>query len=119
MYGLPKDFDAAFLLNRKLEIVSFAEYTVYFGFADNVSVTVTSSFQHQIGRRDQSAPIQQIPLAESKLMQLIGHTVLHANGDSNGTLTITFDNDHTLRIFDDQPNYESYEISDGDRRIFV
>ena len=119
MYGLPKDFDAAIFVNQRLDHITFAEYTLRFGFEDKISINVTSSFQHQVGVENEIAPIQHVPVSESSLMQLIGHYVTHADGASDGTLTIEFDNGHILRVFDDDPHYECYSINDGEREIYV
>ena len=119
MYKLPKDFDAAFFVGKTLETVLFSENTVSFGFGDRVSVTALSSLQHQFPTETDQSNVQTVPLSESKLMQLPGHTVTHAIGDEHGTLTIVFDNGHVLRFFDDDPHYECYSINDGKREIYV
>jgi hypothetical protein len=119
MYGLPKDFDPTFFVNQRLDHITFAEYTLYFSFDDKISITVNSSFQHLFEVAEQNEPVQKMPLAESKLMQLIGHHVTQAHGEFEGTLTLVFDNGHILRIFDDDPHYECYSINDGNREIYV
>ena len=119
MYGLPKDFDGAFLHNSRLEVVSFSENTVFFGFDKNVSITVNSSLRHRRKLGDENATVQRVPLLESRLMELLGHLVTHVQADANGTLTAIFENGHMLEVFDDSTNYESYTINDGEHEIFV
>ncbi len=119
MHKLPRDFDGAFLVGRTLESVLFSENTVSFGFGDRVSVTVFSSFQHQCPTEADRPNVQSVPPSESRLMQLLGHTVTQASGDDAGTLTIVFDSGHVLKVFDDDPYYECYSINDGQREIFV
>src|SRR5947209_386106 len=91
MYGLPKDFDGKFFLNRRLELLSFSEYTVYFDFDEKVSISVGSSFQHHTASNNGNAPIQEVPVNESNLMQLVGHAVIRSKGEQNGTLMLEFD----------------------------
>ncbi len=119
MHKLPKDFDTAFFIGRTLECILFSENTVSFSFGENVSVTVTSSLQHKFPSDSDQSNIQRVPLTESKLMQLLGHCIVQAIGNEDGTLTLEFDNKHALKVFDDQTHYESYSINDGKREIYV
>jgi hypothetical protein len=45
------------------------------------------------------------------LMQLVQSKVSHAAGDQAGTLSLTFENGHVLKIYDDSEQYESYRIN--------
>jgi hypothetical protein len=118
MYKLPKDFDGTFFIGRTLQNVSYSENTVFFGFDENVSVTATSSLQHEIPG-DKESLIQKVPLTESKLMKLPGHCIVKASGDEEGTLTLVFDNEHVLKVFNDDPHYECYSINNGKQEIYV
>ena len=51
-------------------------------------------------------------------MVLLGHSILKAFGDDEGTLTIEFDNGRVLQCFD-QPAYEAYHIIQGEDEIIV
>ena len=119
MYKLPSGFDGAFFVGRTLESLTFSENTVHFAFDQQVCVTVTSSLQHCLPSDAEQAVVQHVPLAESRLMQLLGRSVAQAKGDEDGTLTLLFDGGHVLKVFDDQTGYESYSINDGKREIFV
>lgn len=119
MYKLPSDFDGAFFIGRTLEFITFSENSVAFAFDRRVSITVESSLQHQFGSDAEQGIRQSVPLTESRLMQLLGCSVVQAKGDENGTLTIMFDNGHVLKVFDDQTCYESYAINDGKHENFV
>jgi hypothetical protein len=119
MYKLPKDFGLGFVVGRTLENVSFSENTVFFGFGDHVSITAFSSLQHEFLAGAAQPNKQCVPLNESRLMQLPGHSVVKASGDDEGTLTLVFDNGHILRVFKDDPHYECYSINDGKKEIYV
>jgi hypothetical protein len=118
MYGLPKDFDTKFLLNQRLWYVVFSESSVTFNFGDQLSITVSASFQHDTAK-DVLSPIVKLPVAESNLMQLLGHCVTEAKAKLDGTLRLGFDNGHFLTLFDESTQYESYEINNGELRILV
>lgn len=119
MYKLPAGFDGAFFLGKRLDLVSFGEYVVHFNFDEGVRVTATSALQHQIGLTSEQSAVQHIPLTESRLMQLVGHSVTQVEGNKEGTLTLLFSNGGVLKIFDDQTHYESYSIYDGERDIYI
>jgi hypothetical protein len=119
MYGLPNDFDAGIFVNQTLDHITFAEYTIHFSFADNISITVSSAFQHLLRADGDPVPAQHVPVSESSLMQLIGHRVTHADSQRDGTLSIVFDDGQVLRVIDDDPHYECYSIHDGKRDIYV
>ena len=119
MHSLPNDFDLSFFVGRTLENVSFSETTVFFGFGDHVSVTVLSCLQHLLPSDSEEAAYQSVPLTESRLMRLPGHAVRQVTGDSAAALTLVFDDGQVLKIFDNQPCYEAYWVSNGQREIVV
>jgi hypothetical protein len=118
MYGLPKDFDASFLVGLTLEMVCFNINQVYLHFSDHVMITIEGDLVHQISPSDDTSNISP-PIHESNLMQLLEHSVSNAFGDDEGTLTMVFDNGQTLKCLDTSPNYESYQIKHGEHIIIV
>ena len=118
MYGLPETFDGSFFIGCRLEIISFTETTICLGFGNNISVTVSSSFQHCIPN-EKDPEIQQVPLSSSHLMQLVGQSVEAVNAEQQGTLTLRFNEGHIFRCFDDTGNYECYQITHGNEEIYV
>ncbi len=119
MYKLPKDFDGVFFIGRRLEFITFSENNVAFAFDKGVSVTVESSLQHQYEANNDSVVVQNVPINESRLMQLLSKTVAEVKGDEKGTLTILFNDGQVLKVFDDQPQFESYLMNDGKHEIIV
>jgi hypothetical protein len=121
MYGLPKDFDGSFFIGREVGHVSFTANTVFVSF-DNaeVSITILSSFEHRTSAQGGGPEIvETVPVAESKLMQLIGHSVEAVEATTEGTLTLRFEHGHILRCFDDTTNYECYWVTHGADQIIV
>ena len=60
-----------------------------------------------------------VPVAESDLMQLLGHVIKNVSDEGEGTLRIGFDTDEVLRCYDPPGPYESYHIQDVDKRTIV
>jgi hypothetical protein len=100
-----------------LEYVSFSANTVHLGFDGDTAITVFSSLEHRVARDGAEPAVQSVPLSCSHMMQLAGQSVLEADGDQEGTLTLVFENQQIVRIFDDTPNYESYLITHDGNRI--
>ena len=119
MYKLPQNFDATFLIGRKLEMICFNANQVYLHFDGSVTITIESAFSHQHTRSEANMSIIKVPVSESDLMQLLEHAISAASGDTDGTLTVVFDNGHTLKCFDTSPQYESYQIKRGESVIIV
>ncbi|MDQ2986391.1 MAG: DUF6188 family protein [Armatimonadota bacterium] len=118
MFGLPPDFDASPFIGCTLELVSFSENTINFSFDRNVSVTVEGFFDHVQGTNVNGEPLS-VPVQNSQLMQLTGHSVQMAEGSEDGTLTLVFTNGQQLIVYDDLPMYESYKINIGTTEIIV
>jgi hypothetical protein len=117
MYGLSKDLDLSFFVGKTLNSVSFSLNTIYFGFDGNVSIDLSSSYQHQ-QKADiecqQSGTIQAVfKCPNSSLMQLLEHSVILATAGDDGSLSLTFDNGDVLKCIETPGPYECYEFSDG------
>lgn len=121
MYGLPKDFNAAPLVGRTLEMICFTENSINFHFdkkLKNLMIQVENCLTYQ-NRPEQASEIIDVPALQSNLMQLLGHSTTKAFGDDKGTLTLEFEDGQILQFLDDKPMYESYHIIEGDHRIAV
>lgn len=119
MYGLPIGLDVSCMVGCTLEQVSFSVNTVHLSFSKDVSITIEACFMHSIpGDAGGSKPTQ-VPLHESRLMQLAGESIESAQASADGTLSLTFTNGHRLVIYDDTPQYEAYRIRLGGEEIIV
>jgi len=119
MYGLPAGFDGSRLVGRTLEQVSFTTNTIHFSFDDDVSITLESSLLHSRPGEPADSGRMRVPVRDSRLMQLVGMAVRSVDGSSDGTLSLTFTNDHRVSFFDDRPEYEAYCIRVGRDVIVV
>jgi len=118
MFGLPKDFDASILVGRTLELICFAQYQIFLHFDEKVSIDVRSALSHQESLNLAPRRVE-IPVLQSDLMVLLGHSTVKAFGNDEGTLSLEFDNGHSLHCLDDSKQYESYTITYSGREIIV
>ena len=119
MYGLPPDFDANVFVGRELERICFTANSVIFHFDRNILIDTSYDFAHYSGMEGKAEDIQQIPVSESSVMQIIGHKVEHAEAERDGTLLLRFDNDKHLVFYDAGQQYEAYYIKIGDKTTIV
>lgn len=109
MYRIPEDFEPSVFVGTDLDSVSFGPYMVRFSFGSTVSVTVHGMLIHESpeGWTDEAT----VPLATSRLMQLVGHTVTRAGVPDSSRVRLDFEHGHVLTIVDDTPDqYESFHI---------
>jgi hypothetical protein len=117
MFGLPKDFNTAPLVERTLESICFNENQINFHFNEKLTISVESSVRYQKGPTRAPETIE-VPALQSDLMHLLGHTTTKVFGDGEWTLTFEFEDGQILQCLDDSPQYESYHIYEsGDRTI--
>lgn len=119
MYGLPATFDPSRLQGSVLDLVCFSENTVSLSFSREVSITIESCFVHSDQHGYGDGQQIDVPVIESRLMQLLGASILLASADADGTLRLKFSNGHTLVCLDDSPRYEAYRINIGNEEIIV
>ena len=118
MFGLPKDFNASVFVGQELIQICFTANTIHLTFDREVTITLLSSFVEKHGLNEMSRR-ETVPVLSSGLMRLIGQKVSSASSESDGTLTLEFEDGNTLICLDDSPSYESYSIRVGDKEIIV
>jgi hypothetical protein len=121
MYGLPEDFDGSFFVGHSLQTVVFSQCMLELIFDENVSIGVQSSYECRLTGDEGYVEAErlEVPIASSRLMQLLGRKVVRVEAERQGTLTLHFEGDHVFRCFDDCSGYESYSIGHGKEEIFV
>jgi hypothetical protein len=121
MYGLAVDVDLSFLKGKLLTQVCFAEFQVQLHFhEESTHISVESSFKFEeadgvfekyvVG--PESGERNVIHFA-NKLTRFLGSTVEHVEWVVDGTLTLSFSGHGKLKILDDNPQYEAYQIGHG------
>lgn len=121
MYGLPEHFDGLFFVGCEVQMVAFAPNMVQVIFDKEIAIGIHSSYELRLVGDKEYVEAQrvEVPIASSRLMQLLGHKVATVQAEREGTLTLCFDGGHVFRCFDDLPNYESYSITHGKDEIFI
>jgi hypothetical protein len=118
MYGLPKDFDASFLIGREVESICFAQYQVNFRFSDGVWIQIEGAFKH-FQQDDLIEVAEGFPIQQSSLMRMLGQKVVAVNFSVNGDINLTFSNGNKLFIAGECGPYEAYIICNGKKEIIV
>jgi hypothetical protein len=119
MYGLPENFDTSFVLGRTLELICFNENTVYFHFDGGLLFSIESEYAYQSHESGPVDHIHKVPFLTPHIVQLLGVTISNASASPDGTLILTFVNEHRLKFFDTSRQYESYKIDFDGRTIIV
>ncbi len=118
MYGLPPDIDLSFFAGQKLIQVCVGFHDLILHFDEGVSATITSAVGCR-NRHEMSCRFEEFPVAASAVAGFLNKVVKCARGDTDGTLTIEFEGDEWLEMYDDSEQFESYVIKHGDREIVV
>jgi hypothetical protein len=118
MYGLNKNSDLSFLLEKQLYRVSVGLYHVELNFNHEISIYMECQFHHILNGKSQTLS-EDLPSSASSLLQLIGSTIVKVKNHGNGNIEIIFSNQHTLKIFDNNKSYESYKISGPSIQLIV
>ena len=119
MYDLPKNLDFQQWIGRRLDLVSFGKYSIHFNFDGTLKITVESLFSYQKSGMEKAPEPTRVTVAQSDLMQLLGHTVRNVSDEGDRTLRMEFDNGDILRFYDPHEPYEAYQIEYEGKLIVV
>jgi hypothetical protein len=118
MYGLNKNSDLSFLVEKQLYRVSVGLYHVELDFNYDISIYMECQFDHILNGKSQTLS-EDLPSSSSSLLQLIGSITVKVENYGNGDIEIFFSNQHILKIFDSNKSYESYKISGPSIQLIV
>jgi len=110
MYGLNKNSDLSFLIERQLRQILVGLHQVQLYFEDDISIYMECQFDH-VSNGKSKVLSEKLPSSASSLLQLIGSKITHIKNHGNGDIEIIFSNQNILKIFDSNESYESYQIS--------
>lgn len=96
------------LIGKNIELVCFAQYSVYIHLEGNVMLTVEAGLEHTHNAARYVYEASS-PFAASNIMSILENTVTSASVDPNGDLRLSMSNGDTLRIYK-EPEFESYRI---------
>ena len=126
MYGVPADLDLSRFRGTALTQVCLGDYQIQFRFSapgrDDAMISVEGSWTltdaagrvvDKVGR--DSLPYSQRPALSVNL--LLSRAVKESCINTPESFSLSFDSGHTLTIFDDSEQYESFSIQPGDTFI--
>jgi hypothetical protein len=109
MYGLPSDPNIEVLKNESLIQICIGENDLILNFSGNISLAVYSSVG--LGQSNNSMTSFTDFIAVSpQLLRLLSRKVLDVKWDKDGTISIKFENNAIVEVYDDSEQFESYTI---------
>jgi hypothetical protein len=114
VYGVPADLNLAFLHGAKLIQVCLGQYQLQFHFHPTGSISVEGGWALQDaagvridGHHDgpERPPYQ--------LHRILGHRVVASEVSAPAWFALRFEGGELLQVFDDSPQYESFQIEPG------
>lgn len=118
MYGLTKNEDLSFLLEKELIQVCIGSHQSILRFCRDTSICLECAFD--LSNLERVGDESCAPRAGAdSLPKLLGSRIINVVNRGGGELAITFSGGFTLTIYDSNSNTESYQISDSTRMIVV
>jgi len=99
------------LVGKKVELLCFAQYSIYVHLQDGTILTVEAGLEH-IHNGIRRVYQLSSPPPESGLLPILETTITSAALDENGDLQLTASNGDSLCIYK-EPGYESYRLKIG------
>ena len=107
----------SFFVGQPVEHVTFSAYQLNIYFAKGAWIQIESGYL--LERAGSSLElVHAFPVAESRLMQLVGKTVA-GSVISDTEFLLLFEGDYRLSVLRSPGPYESYRISDGTTKLVV
>lgn len=111
MYGIPKDLKLARLIGHEFDCIGLARFQIQFHISGVVSIDVQGAWE----LRDAVGEVLDQQLDPSlrdayRVHRLIGVPISGFTLNAPDSFTLIFDTGHSLTIFDDSPQYESFAV---------
>jgi hypothetical protein len=119
MYPPPPKEVIQQLANRVLEVVSHGEYIIHMGFENGIKLSFEAPFRFADGKDLSAAPVLEFPLSESRFVRTLGCQVRKVKCEADGTLELRFSNGDVLVVYANDPGYEAYTLSVGEKEYIV
>ena len=110
MYGLPSGTNLDFIKSTTLIQVCFGPFDLILNFHRDVSISIYSSIA--VGPAGTNL-LRHTSFEEigREILSLLNRDVLNVEWSPNGTISLTFEGNDLLEIYDDSAHYESYTLS--------
>jgi len=118
VYGLPSDLDLSFWSGTTLDQVCIGQNDVQLHFS-LPPVSLSAQTSYRITTSTDSTTYKSSPGGASELVGLLGAMVTRALDSGDGTLRIEFSNSIVIDFFDEDPNYECYQVEHDGQVIVV
>jgi Family of unknown function (DUF6188) len=99
------------LVGKNIELLCFAQYSLYIHLEDKILITVESGFEHVHSGTRRVCHLSSPPV-DCSVLAILESTVRSVVIAQNGELQLTFSNGDSLRVFK-ETKYESYRIKIG------
>jgi len=109
--------DIQILNGKSVELICFAEFSVYVHLQGEILLTVEADFEHYRSDTQQRLLVA-FPILKSTLTRLLQCSVVSATVAVDGLLQLTFSNGDVLNI-PKQPEFESYRLRIGAKELFA
>ena len=106
-------------MHSDLESICCGSYVVNLHFANKNYLSVEGPFRFAEGQFLSDAPVLDFPLAETKFVRVLGCQVSQVKCDTDGTLELRFSNGDVLIVYANDPAYEAYTVSIGEKEYVV
>jgi hypothetical protein len=117
MYKLSHQTDLDFLEQKQLQMLCFAEYSLYLHFEADIVITIEGQFQHKPGKAKKQK--YSFPIQTSCLTRLLGTSVQRIEVEDDENLLLEFSNGDLLILQGGNGPYEAYQIRHKGGQIVV
>jgi len=119
MYGLDKDEELSFFVEKQLEQVCFGWVSINLNFDGDITLSLECTFKHvtkhgQVFLGDSSEPI-----SCGSLLTLLASSVKRVDNIGEGTIELFFSNGDKVRVYDSNEGTAWYNITFPEGRIVV
>jgi hypothetical protein len=118
VYGLRPDLDLSFWSGVTLNQVCIGQIDFRLNFS-LPSVSLSAQTSYRVTTRTNSSTYESAQTGASHLVELLGMTVTRAFDRGQGTLRIEFGESASIEVFDEDPNYECYQVEHDGQLIVV
>ena len=117
MHEWPKDLDLkTVFLDRELETITFAQYSIYFRFGENLLLSIMS---HYVYSSSQITEEISFPIRSTYLISSIGSKIIKAELIEGKDLHLWFQDGAKIEINGSTMGYECYSINFNGREFYV
>ncbi len=118
MYGVPDSAEWSFLVGREVLQVCIGLHQVSLRFDGQVSMNIECDFDHT-PVADTLHSRSGLPQKAAGLVSLPGSKVISATSKDGKILEIRFANKETLKLYDSNELYESFQVTTSEKEIIV